>query len=321
MDNDFQISLYYDEISENSSNVELGKMIKYSKENLIQNFDFDDEEKSTQLYCICYMNMIGISLLICSICLYFFNIVFEKKELNILNLSINIIISIFLLSTLFRNLSIKNINQKDDVKKIIFYHYSFYYIIALNIYVIYFLCLNYIPRNNKCKNIGMLILAILGIILIGYTYFNYKRREKNYIINKYFNYFSLSLSLSALFSFSFIILINTCIIIFKSSIYFIILTIISIIFLTYYNDIIFSCFILLYQISFLHEIKPYKIYFKINIIVISICIICSLIFNYNKKNMNKNNENEEIKKFQNNDEEIDENESLSSYSSSSYETF
>jgi hypothetical protein len=37
--------------------------------------------------------------------------------------------------------------------------------------------------------------------------------------------------------------------------------------------------------------------------------------------MNKNNENEEIKKFQNNDEEIDENESLSSYSSSSYETF
>jgi hypothetical protein len=319
MDNDFQLSLYYDEISENSSNVELGKMIKYSKENLIQNFDFDDEEKSTQLYCICYMNMIGISLLICSICLYFFNIVFEKKELNILNLSINIIISIFLLSTLFRNLSIKNINQKDDVKKIIFYHYSFYYIIALNIYVIYFLCLNYIPRNNKCKNIGMLILAILGIILIGYTYFNYKRREKNYIINKYFNYFSLSLSLSALFSFSFIILINTYMMVFKNSIFIILLTIISIILLTFYNDIIFGCFILLYQVSFLQEKNPYMLYLKINIIITSICIISSFIWNH-KKNTNKKDENEEIKKFQN-DEEIEEKESFSSYSVSSYDTF
>ena len=80
MDNDFRLSLYYEEESENSSNIELGKMIKNSKENLIQNFDFDDEEKSTQLYCICYMNMIVISLLICSICSHFFNIIFEKKN-------------------------------------------------------------------------------------------------------------------------------------------------------------------------------------------------------------------------------------------------
>ncbi len=81
MDNDFQLSLYYEEESENSSNIELGKMIKNSKENLIQNFDFDDEEKSTKLYCICYMNMIEISLLICSICLHLFNIIFEKKKI------------------------------------------------------------------------------------------------------------------------------------------------------------------------------------------------------------------------------------------------
>ena len=318
MDNDFQLSLYYEEESENSSNIELGKMIKNSKENLIQNFDFDDEEKSTKLYCICYMNMIEISLLICSICLHLFNIIFEKKKFNIFKLSINIIISVFLISTLFRNLSIKNVNEQ-DVKRIIFYHFSFYYIFALNIYVIYFLCLNYIPKDNKCKSIGMLILAIIGIILIGYSYINYKRRETNYIINKFFNYFSLSLSLSSLFSFSFIILINTYMMVFKNSIFIILLTIISIILLTFYNDIIFGCFILLYQISFLQEKNPYMLYLKINIIITSICIISSFIWNH-KKNENKKDENEEIKKFQN-DEEIEEKESFSSYSVSSYDTF
>ena len=319
MDNDFQLSLYYEEESQNSSNIELGKMIKNSKENLIQNFDFDDEEKSTELYCICCMNMIEISLLICSICLYFFNIIFEKKKINIFKLSINIIISVFLLSTLLRNLAIKNVNEKEDVKRIIFYHYSFNYIFALNIYVIYFLCLNYIPKDNNCKNIGMLILAFLGIILIGYSYFNYKRREKNYILNTFFNYFSLSLSLSALFSFSFIVLINTYMMAFNNSIFIILLTIISIIMLTFYNDIIFGCFILLYQMSFIQEINTYKIYLKSNIIFTSIYIISSFIWNYNK-NLNKNDKNEEIIKYQN-DDEIEEKESFSSYSVSSYDTF
>ena len=107
-------------------------------------------------------------------------------------------------------------------------------------------------------------------------------------------------------------------IIFNNYIFIFILTIISIILLTYYNDIIFCILTLLYQISFIEKIQLYnnsfKICYKGIIIFISICILFSIVSNY----INKKNENNEIEKFKNDGEEDD---GFTNYSGSSYETF
>ncbi len=322
MNSKLNLDYYEEEKSQNSSDIELGDLIKNSKDNLIQNFGFDDEEKSTELYCISYLNMIGISILISSIFLYLYHLIYEKNKYNNFQLSINIIICIFLSITLFRNISIKNLTVAQDVKIIIFYHYSYFYIISIFIYVIYFLFLYFIPENYYCKNIGMIILSFLALIFLSYSYFFFKKREENYIFHKFFNYCSLSLSLSALYCFSFIIFINSYMIIFNNYIFIFMLTIISIILLTYYNDIIFCILTLLYQISFIEKIQLYnnsfKICYKGIIIFTSICIFFSIVSSNKLLYINKKNENDEIEKFKNDEEEED---GFTNYSGSSYETF
>ena len=133
-----------------------------------------------------------------------------------------------------------------DVKRIIKEHYSVNYFIANISLAISFIIPFFIKNNN---NVYSLIFALVSLFNFSKIYYSYKSKEENLIITNNFDFCSLSYSITILLSFNLTYIVDIVNCLYQSELYSFALTLLSIVLISYYNDILFCFCVLIYQIG------------------------------------------------------------------------
>ena len=133
-----------------------------------------------------------------------------------------------------------------DVKKIIKEHYSFNFFIANISLSISFIIPFFITTN---KNVYSLIFALISLLNFSAIYYSYKSKEDNIIIKENFDFISLSYSMTIILSFTVTYIVDISNFLYQSELYAIALTLLSIVLISYYNDVLFCFCVLIYQIG------------------------------------------------------------------------
>ena len=180
----------------------------------------------------------------------------------------------FIISTLIKTIFLYKENKnkdKDyenrDLMRLLIQKWNIYFsislfLISLNfiIRIIVFDILNY---NYKIILIINISIIIIPLIIIGIIYY-FTKSNKNILIFNYFDKISFQYSISVLFSFliiNFVEQFNN--LIYINSVYCFLLTCISLLFMVYYSDILFSFLILIYQMGGIKKISFYTMNFHL----------------------------------------------------------
>lgn len=198
---------------------------------------------SLNIFQMKFINLISIILLISMYYITFISkrIIFSRGVNAVFIFSVTPIISMC-----FMRLINIDARTSTDVKRIINSHYK------LNFFcgnICFTLCFIFSIIYSKLSILFSLFFVSFAVYFYFISYYTHKSKEQNIIFNTIFDYFSLSYNLSILTAFSYIALSDIMNIIFPCPIYTILLTFISIVLISYYNDIIFCLCCLIYQIS------------------------------------------------------------------------
>ena len=119
-------------------------------------------------------------------------------------------------------------------------------------------------------------IIFLSLSLFGLIYYLTKS-SNNIIITNLIDNIAFPLSISVLFSFIIIIFVEQIkLLIYNSLLYTFILTCVSLVLMSYYNDILFAIFIFLYQLGGIKSISFYNMNFNINLVFIIFITIKSI---------------------------------------------
>ena len=244
------------------------KNVKYTFNDIyIDNFPFIN-------YSLLFLNILGIIILYFSYFYGYFSVLNIKGQNHIIN-QIFIFVSIFLFFTLIKNILVI-FNNEENIQKIIVTQFSVKYTFAFYLLSLYFLTYYLIPNGNNVKSICLVCFSMINLILLLFSYYNFKEKEKNIIYQNIFDVISLSFSLSLYTSFSFIISINTFVILYNNLLFVYICLLISVIVITYYYDFTFSGLCIVYEMSFVRQFSFNDIIF-ICFILNSFCFVVSIL--------------------------------------------
>ena len=285
-----------------SSEEDLRELIKPYNKKITYTFnDIDIDNFLFSKNCLLYLNILGILILFFTF--YSDNLLFSQINDDFYLIKpIFILVSIFLISNCIITLISISKDEEDDNKKILTTQYSSNYTSSLYFICLYFLTYHFIPNDYDMKNVYLVIFSIISLFLISISYLNYKEKEKNLLYKNIFYYISLSISLSVYSCFNLIVLINTFMQIIDNSISVYGGAIISIILITYYNDIFFSLIYFIYQVNLIEKMDLNDSFF-VCCIISGFCLIFIIIANfcYGKINIffriNKQENNEEEHKY------------------------
>ena len=285
-----------------SSEEDLKELITPYNKKIIYTFnDIDIDYFLFSKNCLLYLNVLGILILFFTF--YSNNLFFSQINDDFYLIKpIFFLVSIFLIPNCITTLISISKDEEDENKKILINQYSINYTSSLYFICLYFLTYHFIPNDYDMKKVYLVIFSIISLFLISISYINYKEKEKNLFYKNIFYYISLSISLSVYSCFNLIILINTFMQIIDNSISVYGGGIISIILITYYNDIIFSIIYFIYQVNLIEKLDLNDSFF-VSCIINAFCLIFIIITNncYEKFNIFsiiKNKEcNEEEQKY------------------------
>lgn len=133
-----------------------------------------------------------------------------------------------------------------DVKRVIKEHYSFNYFIANMTLSFSFITPIFIKNHSSFYS---LLFALISLFNFFSIYYSYKSKEENIIIKDNFDFVSLSYSLTIILSFSVTYIADILNNLYQCDFYSIALTLMSIVLIAYYNDILFCFCVLIYQIG------------------------------------------------------------------------
>ena len=242
-----------------------------------------------------YCENINVILLmnIFSIILFLFVFVVKlifKIFFNLVNLSdfsiilISILLIPFLFCTLIKMITIyKNLksnknddNENKDLETLIIQKWNIYYSISLFLLTINFvmklMLIDVFYYRYKIILILNLPIIFLSLSLFGLIYYLTKS-SNNIIITNLIDNIAFPLSISVLFSFIIIIFVEQIkLLIYNSLLYTFILTCVSLVLMSYYNDILFAIFIFLYQLGGIKSISFYNMNFN------TFCALVNLVF-------------------------------------------
>ena len=285
-----------------SSEEDLKELITPYNKKIIYTFnDIDIDNFLFSKNCLLYLNVLGILILFFTF--YSNNLFFSQINDDFYLIKpIFFLVSIFLIPNCITTLISISKDEEDDNKKILTTQYSSNYTSSLYFICLYFLTYHFIPNDYDMKNVYLVIFSIISLFLISISYLNYKEKEKNLLYKNIFYYISLSISLSVYSCFNLIVLINTFMQIIDNSISVYGGAIISIILITYYNDIFFSLIYFIYQVNLIEKMDLNDSFF-VCCIISGFCLIFIIItnFGYGKINLflliNKPENNEEEQKY------------------------
>ena len=231
-----------------------------------------------------YCENINVILLmnIFSIILFLFVFVVKlifKIFFNLVNLSdfsiilISILLIPFLFCTLIKMITIyKNLksnknddNENKDLETLIIQKWNIYYSLSLFLLTINFIMklmlIDKFHYHSKIVLILNILIIFLSLIIFGIIYYLTKS-SNNIIITNLIDNISFPLSISVLFSFIIIIFVEQIkFLINYSHLYTFTLTCVSLVLMSYYNDILFAIFIFLYQLGGVKTISFYNMNF------------------------------------------------------------
>ena len=124
-----------------------------------------------------------------------------------------------------------------------------------------------------------LLIILFSLIILGVIYYFTKSSKNNILISNTIDFISFPLSISVLLSFTIINFaeqMNN--LIFNSSLYCFILLCISLLLMVYFNDILFSFFIFIYQIGGINEISFYNMNFHLFCTLINLGFIFFYVY-------------------------------------------
>ena len=282
------------------------------KNNLFYNFYINDIDT------ILLMNIIS---LIFFLFILFFKLIFFLRSIIISNSIISIIIILFLLFTLTKIIYLykdsknnEKENENKDLMRLLIQKWNIYYsIILFLIFLNFILKLILIDKLNFHYTIIIIIeilIILLSLIILGIIYYFTKSSDNNILIIQIVDKISFPYSISILLSYviiNFVDQLNN--LIYNSSIYCFLLSCLSLLLMVYYNDILFSILVLIYQIGGIKQISLYNMNFHLfSTLINSGFIFFMLIKNLRKGFLFSKDDNNYTlidEQFQNTSEELD----------------
>ena len=256
---------------------------------------------------ILIMNILSLIFFLLIICIKIL-FLFILKPADINNKFMLYIIFLFLpfiLLTLIKNIVLYNESKvmdkesenNKDLMRLLVQKWNIYYSIS-----IFLLSLNLIFKLLLVDIIGFrykiifvieILIIIFSLILLVMIYYFTKSSNNNIIIIKTIDIISFPLSISVLLSFVIINFVDQIKnLIYINSIYCFLLSCISLLVMVYYNDILFSFVILIYQMGGINEISFYNMNFHLFCTLINLgFIIFMSIKNIRKGFLCANDEN------------------------------
>lgn len=282
------------------------------KNNLFYNFYINDIDT------ILLMNIIS---LIFFLFILFFKLIFFLRSIIISNSIISIIIILFLLFTLTKIIYLykdsknnEKENENKDLMRLLIQKWNIYYSISLFLISLNFILkLILIDKLNFHYTIIIIIeilIILLSLIILGIIYYFTKSSDNNILIIQIVDKISFPYSISILLSYviiNFVDQLNN--LIYNSSIYCFLLSCLSLLLMVYYNDILFSFLVLIYQIGGIKHISLYNMNFHLfSTLINSGFIFFMLIKNLRKGFLFSKDDNNYTlidEQFQNTSEELD----------------
>jgi hypothetical protein len=261
----------------------------YNKQNMINGsvsfvnkFEF---MKNSNCYFNFYINNTTLILIMNIISLIFFLfiiilkliIIFYIHPISLSNqfmIYIIILFAPFLILTLLKTIWLykeyKNNNKESENKdliRLLIQKWNIYYSISLILLSINFMLkiiiLDILKYYYKMILILDISMILIPLIILGIIYY-FTKSNKNILIINYTDIVSFPLSISVLFSFAIINFVDQFNnLIYISTFYCFLLTCISLLLLVYYNDILFSFLILIYQMGGIKKISFYSMNFHL----------------------------------------------------------
>lgn len=235
---------------------------------------------------ILIMNILSI---ICFLIIFIINLFFKiffKKEVisNYYIILISVMLIPFLVFTLVKLISIFKIfrsndeenDENKDIIKLIIQKWNIYYSISFFIFAINLsvklIVIDIFQYNSKFILFLYIFNIFISLIIFGIIYY-FTKSSNNILISNIIDIISFPLSISVLFCFTIIIFVeHFSILVYNSSLYCFLLSCLSLLLMVYYNDILFSFLIFLYQLGGIKNISFHYMNFH------TFCTIFNLVF-------------------------------------------
>jgi hypothetical protein len=253
------------------------------------------------LYCeniksILLMNIFSIILFLLAFVVKLIYQLFISKKIvsHYYMLLISLILIPFLFFTLIRMIILfKNLESKDDVNvnkdliRLIKQKWNIYFAISLFLLTLNvmmkFILIDILHYYYKIFFILDVLIIFISSIIFGIIYYLTKS-SNNILITDIIDNISFPLSISVIFAFMIVICMEQIkSFIYASPIYVFLLTCVSLLFLVYYNDILCSFLIFLYQLGGIRHISFYNMNFHTFCTLINIGFIIFMTFKNIKK--------------------------------------
>ena len=231
-----------------------------------------------------------------------FQLFFNREVIsNYFIILISILLIPFLGCTLIKMIILfKNRGEKDkydenkDLLKLVKQKWNIYYSISVFLLTINFLLklvmIDILHYHFKIILFSDILIILLSLFIFGIIYYLTKS-SNNILITNLMDQISFPFSISVLFSFIMIIFIEQFkSLIYKSQIYIFLLTLISLLLMAYYDDIIFAFIIFLYQLGEIKVISFYNMSFPMFCTLINLGFIIFMSFKSIRKYLFSSND-------------------------------
>ena len=287
-------------------NIINGSVSFVNKFEFIKNSNFFYKFYINNIPLILIMNILSLIFFLIIICTKIF-FLFFMKSVDITNKFMLYIIFLFLpfiLLTLVKIIVLYNEfkkndkeNENKDLMRLLVQKWNVYYSISLFLlslnFILKILMVDIFNYHYKIILIVDILIILFSLIIIGIIYYFTKSSNNNILISKTIDIISFPLSISVLLSFviiNFVDQFNN--LIYINSLNCFLLSCISLLVMVYYNDILFSFLILIYQMGGIKEISFYNMNFHLFCTLINFgFIIFMSIKNIRKGFLCSNDEN------------------------------
>ena len=236
--------------------------------------------------CILLINIISISIFLMAFIIKLIFKLFLNGKTDISNyfiILISIMLLPFLICTLIKMIIIhKNLESKDDdnenkdLVRLVTQVWNIYYSLSLFLlttnFIMRLIVIDILHYHYKIVLFLDILIILLSLIIFGIIYYLTKT-SSNILITNVLDNISFPLSISVLFAFIIIIFTEQIkSLLYDSPIYVFLLTCLSLLFMVYYDDILYSFFIFIYQLGGIKNISFYNMNFH------TFCTLINLVF-------------------------------------------
>ena len=255
---------------------------------------------------ILIMNILSLIFLLFIICVKLIFLFFVRSIIinNKFMLYIIILFIPFILSTLIKIIVLYNEfkkndkeNENKDLMRLLIQKWNIYYSISIILlslnFILKLILVDIFNIYYKIILITDLLIIIFSLLILGIIYYFTKSSNNNILIINTIDFISFPLSISVLLSFTIINCVDQMNnLIFSRSLYCFILMCISLLLMVYFNDILFSFLIFIYQMGGINEISFYNMNFHLFCTLINLgFIIFVSIKNIRKGSLFSNDDN------------------------------